>query len=297
MGRSPAAHLMARALCVSYFGHDSPGLKAALASAPFGVVNFWGGEPGRSSVAVQVAQNPAHPRFFVNGPLTGVALVGEGADGEEVARGLALNMVLYEQQLCSSPTFGAYVGSQEAARRFASSVRDHLDAIGLGFKLEPSDDALFVTNSARKVLSFKGSKVLASKSTENPWTLAVSAGHSNLDEAVASFPSFSVHGRRRFLELVVVDDVQKAAELVRRVPSMSAFRGVDKVQTIGLSLPEGKREEALWALSSSGVYRIVPVPDMFMRSSAEPYDGVALASLFTYAVYERRRPMTLEDAL
>lgn len=297
MSRSPAAHLMARALCISYLGHDSPGLKTALASAPFGAINFWGGEPARSTVAALVAQNPAHPRFFANGPLTGVAIVGQGQDGEAVAKGLALNMVLYEQQLCSSPTIGVYVGDYERALRFASQVRSHLESIGAGFEVDPSNDALFVTNSARKVMVLKGSKVLQSASVENPWTLAVSKGRSNMEAVVASFPSFNVHGRRRFLEMVVVEDVEKAAGIVRSVPAMTAFKGVDKVQTVGLSLPEEQRKEALWALSSTGIYRIVPIEDMFMRSSAEPYDGIALASLFTYAVYERRSPIPLEGAV
>jgi hypothetical protein len=66
---------------------------------------------------------------------------------------------------------------------------------------------------------------------------------------------------------------------------------------VGLSLPEKKREEALWALSSTGAYRIVPIEDMFMRSASEPYDGITLASLFSYAVYERRIPLSVEGAL
>ena len=33
-----------------------------------------------------------------------------------------------------------------------------------------------------------------------------------------------------------------------------------------------------------------------MRSASEPYDGTTLASLFTYAVYERHRPIPLEGA-
>ena len=297
MSKSPAAHLMARALCISYFGHDSPGLRAALTSAPFGVVNFWGGEPARGLVASQVAQNPARPRLFVNGPLTGVAIIAQGRDGEDVARGLALNMVLYEQQLCSSPTLGLYIGSMEAALRFASLVRNHLESIGPGYEVEWSDDAFFVTNSARRVMALKGSKVLSSSSAQNPWTLVVSRSTSSLEAAVASFPSFTVHGRRRFLEMVVVEDVEGAVELVKAVPGMEAYRGIDKVQTVGLSLPDKEREEALWALASSGVYRIVPIQDMFMRSAAEPYDGVALASLFTYAVHERQRPLPSGDVL
>ncbi|HUL39391.1 MAG TPA: acyl-CoA reductase [Methanomassiliicoccales archaeon] len=295
--RSPAAHLMARSLCISYFTHDSPGLISALGSAPFGVVNYWGGEPGRSLVAARLAQNPNHPRLFVNGPLTGIAVIGPGGDSEDVARGLALNMVLYEQQLCSSPTMGIYIGGYDAALRFASMVRNHLESIGPRYPVDPSNDALFVTNSARRVMALKGSKVLHSNNVQNPWTLAITKAFSNLDPVVTSFPSFSVHGRRRFLELVVVDSLEGAVSIVKKVPSMAAFAGVDKVQTIGLALAESGREEAVWAMAATGSYRIVPVEDMFMRSASEPYDGVGLASLFTYTVYERRSPLEMEDIL
>lgn len=297
MSKSPAAHLMARMLAVCYLGHDSPVLDAALASAPVGVVNFWGGEPARTAVGQKVARNQHRPRFFVNGPLTGVAIISEGRADEAAAHGLALNMLLYEQQLCSSPTLAAFIGPPDKALEFARSVAVHIDKVGEQYRSAAGDDFLFITNSARKVLQFKGSTVLASQDTENPWTIAVSAGQSNLDAAVVSFPSFNVHGRRRFVELVAVPDMEGAAEVVRKVPAMQAFHGIDRVQTVGLALPDALRDEAVWELASSGAYRFVPLEDMFMRSAIEPYDGTPLASLFTYAIHERRHPLPAEEGL
>jgi hypothetical protein len=203
---------------------------------------------------------------------------------------LALNMILYEQQLCSSPTMAFYIGSYEESLNFAAKVAGHLDAIGSQYLVEPSDDALFVRNSAQKVLTFNGSKVISSSSLRNPWTLAVSKGASNLEAVVESFPSFNVHGRRRFLEMVVLDSADRLAAFVAQLPGMNAFRGVDKVQTVGIALPEELRNEVLWSLAPSGIYRFVPVEDMFMRSATEPYDGMPMAALFTYAVYQREKP-------
>jgi hypothetical protein len=288
MAKSPAAHLMAKATMVCYFQHDSPALETALTAAPVGVVNFWGGEPARTVVGQKVARNPHRPRFFVNGPLTGVAIIAEARADEQAAHGLALNMLLYEQQLCSSPTLALFIGGFQEATGFARRVKDHLRRIGEQYRTTPSDDALFVTQGARRVMQLKGSTVLSSPDLNNPWTIAISKDQSNLDQAVASFPSFGVHGRRRFIEMVVVPNVERAARIIMDVPQMRAFQGIDKVQTVGMALPEGLREEALWALASSGVYRFVPLEDMYMRSAIEPYDGVALASLFTYAVHERK---------
>jgi hypothetical protein len=295
MAKSPAAHLMARAMLVSYFQHDSPVLETALTAAPVGVVNFWGGEPARTTVGQKVARNRHRPRYFVNGPLTGVAIISEARADEQAAHGLALNMLLYEQQLCSSPTLAVFVGTFEGAEGFARRVKEHLRRIGEQYKTSASDDALFVTNSARRVMQFHGSTLFASPDLDNPWTIAVSKERSNLDKAVASFPSFSVHGRRRFIEIVSVLDVERAAQIVVGVPRMQAFLGIDKVQTVGLAVDEGYREKVLWALAPSGIYRFVPLEDMYMRSAIEPYDGVALASLFTYAVHERRRLVHTED--
>jgi hypothetical protein len=296
MGKSPAAHLMARSLAISYMGHNSPTMEEALGQGDFGVVNFWGGEPARSEIGQKLSKNPHHPRLFVNGPLTGIAVIGGARADDSAAKGLALNMILYEQQLCSSPTLAFYIGSYEESLRFAAKVRDHLDSIGSQYPVEASNDALFVRNSAQKVLMFHGSKVLSSTSLKNPWTLAVSRRTSNLEAAVESFPSFNVHGRRRFLEMVVVDSTDGLARFVEHLPSMKAFRGVDKVQTVGTALPEELRREVLWSLAPSGVYRFVPVEDMFMRSATEPYDGMPLASLFTYAVYQRQMPTKEEMA-
>jgi hypothetical protein len=88
-------------------------------------VNFWGGEPARTEVMSRAAKNRGHPRCFSNGPLTGFALVSRDGGDERSARGLAENMVLYEQQLCSSPTMGAFVGVTGEALDFAQ-VAPHL---------------------------------------------------------------------------------------------------------------------------------------------------------------------------
>jgi hypothetical protein len=295
MHKSPAAHLMARATMISYLRHDSPALETALAAAPLGVINFWGGEPARTLVAQKVAGNPHRPRLFVNGPLTGVALMSQARADESAAHGLALNMLLYEQQLCSSPTLALFIGGFDEALGFAKRVKEHLRRIGEHYSTNPSDDALFVTHGARRVMQLKGSVVLSSPDPQNPWTIAVSRDQSNLDQAMSCFPSFGVHGRRRFIEVVAVPDVESATRIIAKVPRMQAFKGIDKVQTVGMALPEDLREEALWALAPSGVYRFVPLEDMYMRSAIESYDGMALASLFTYQVHDRRHQVKLEE--
>jgi hypothetical protein len=284
----PAAALMSEAIAITYFHHDSPRLRHLLEKGDLGVVNYWGGEPGLTKVLGQVAQNPHHPRFFSNGPLTGAAVVSRSGASEGAARGLAHNMVLYEQQLCSSPTIGAFVGTAEEAVGFAHMVAAELDSFGSQHPVATTPDGLFIRASSLRVMELKGSVVLWSKDLRNPWSLVVSESNSKLADALLSFPGFGFHGRRRFLELVIVDDLLEAAKLISAVPTMKGFEGIDKVQTVGFALGEEERALAEGLLAAKGIYRAVPVEDMYIRDPEEPYDGMFLASLFSYGMYCRR---------
>ena len=285
--RSPAANLMAQALVVAYFAHDSPRLLHLLEQGDVGAVNFWGGEPGRTEVMGRATTNRNHPRCFSNGPLTGFAIISPEGGDDSAARGLAENMVLYEQQLCSSPTMGAFIGVTSEALEFARSVADHLRDLGARNPVASSVDRGFLTSSALRVMELCGSHIVRSRDRDDPWAIAISDRVSRLDEAMASIPLFGPHVRRRFIELVVVRDVPSAVNVLTSLPAMNAYDGVDKVQTVGLALTERQSAEARTALLSSGAYRIVPLVDMYRRDPAEPYDGSPLAAQFSYAMYHR----------
>ena len=100
--------------------------------------------------------------------------------------------------------------------------------------------------------------------------------------------------RRRFLEIVVVDSVEEALEHIKRIPGSPAFKGIDGVQTVGYSISTEEKEKVFEKLASLGIYRIVPLSEMFMRSPIEPYDGVTLLSAFTRIVYRRDEKTFLE---
>jgi hypothetical protein len=293
--KGETAEAMRAALTVVYMNHDDEALEYLLGQAPVGVVNFWGGEPGRTSVRLKVAGNPNVPRFFANGPMTGVALVDQENATEATADGLAVDVVVYDQQLCSSPTLLAFVGEWEQGQAFAKMLGRFLDDIGAEFPLEMSDDQIFILQGARRSLMVQGSVLLSSKEQANPWTIAVDKGKIGVDLMMKDYPAMALHVRRRFLQVVVVKTMAEAAALVRELPKHVAFHGIDKVQTVGLALNEKDHADAMRLLSREGVYRFIPIGDMFMRGPAEPYDGVSMASLFTYACYTRGRPTQLGE--
>lgn len=289
--KSSVAEKMLKALLVSYYTHDSLTLKFLLGKGEIGVVNFWGGEPARTEVGKLVSENPFHPKFIVNGPLTGVAVIDEESADDEIAWGLAYNIILYDQQLCSSPTSAIFVGSLEKASEFTAKVAEHLDEIGGEYKMLLSEGENITLHGVRRSLQLNGANVFYSKSLENPWTIVVSKENSVLDNIIKYFPQYNIYHRKRFIEILVVDSIENVFYEIKKLPLREAFKGVDRVQTVGIALSQENLENVLEKLAKTGVYRIVPLADMFMRSAIEPYDGTILASAFTNTIYYRNKKL------
>ena len=271
-------------LFIAYLGHESETLEYLLREAPFGVVNFWGAQPAMGIVGAKVGENRHHPRYLVNGPLTGYVVIKEEHMGEAV-QGLALNIVLYDQQLCSSPTQAAFIGSKESLNSFSEKLGENLNVIGGAQPINVSEGANYTLQGVRRVLMMKGSKVVSGKDTSNPWTIVISDGTSKLGEAVTVFPQFNLYNRKRFIEIIRVDTFNEAVGLIEDLPENPGWIGVEKVQTIGAV---ELNEDEYNLLAETGAYRIVSLDDMYMRSPSEPYDGVSIPDAFTYRVYRRR---------
>ncbi|MEM2124760.1 MAG: acyl-CoA reductase [Candidatus Methanosuratincola sp.] len=284
------AELMREALAISYFSHDSTSLEYLLTKSKVGVVNFWGGEPARTEISRRVSSNPHHPTLIINGPLTGYAIVDAASAGESSALALARNILLYDQQLCSSPTEGAFVGSWEEAVEFATLVGKKLDELTEILPPKVTESYAYVIEGMRRSLQFKGSMVFKSESSPS-WTLALSKSRSILDDALRAFPEFGLHTRRRFMEIIVVEKYEDAIKMIEGLPKRKSFGGIDGVQSVGLSVSDDVRERLCTGLAERGIFRILPLEDMYMRSPLEPYDGMNLAQAFTYAVYRRDRPL------
>ncbi|MCW4013605.1 MAG: aldehyde dehydrogenase family protein [Candidatus Bathyarchaeota archaeon] len=271
-------------LFIAYLGHESEALDYLLREAPLGVVNFWGAQPAMGIVGAKVGENRHHPRYLVNGPLTGYVVVKE-EHMDEAVQGVALNIVLYDQQLCSSPTQSAFIGSKEALDGFVKKLGESLNFVGGAQPINVSEGGNYMLQGVRRALMMKGSKVVSSKDQSNPWTVVVSEGTSKLGEAVSVFPQFNLYNRKRFMEIIRVDDFSEAVDLISVLPDNPGWAGVEKVQTIGAV---ELNEDEYNLLAETGAYRIVSLDDMYMRSPSEPYDGVSLPDAFTYKVYRRR---------
>ncbi len=285
----PEAEVLSNAILIAYMRHNSEALRYLLEEAPVDLVNFWGGEPARTIIAEKVARNPHKPKFMVNGPLTGYAVVGSGVDLDKAADDLALNIVLYDQQLCSSPTEAAFIGSYEELIEFASKVGLRLNGYSEKFPLKLDDSERYLVHSVRRALTFEECEVFTPENGDISWTIVVSKDKPVLDKVIEFFPEYQLHVRKRFIEIVSVDTVDQAIKLIENIPHRETFKEVDGVQTVGYALPEKDAEAFISNLCKLRVYRIVPLRDMYMRSAIEPFDGMYLARELTYSIYLRRR--------
>jgi len=286
---APAARKMSNSCIVFYEQAGGDLLRFLMEKARIGVVNFWGADPALSEVSKSVSSNMNHPRLSLLGPLVGYAVVHSDADLEEAASSLAEGIIYYDQQLCSSPTEACFVGDLEQAKRYADNVGNKLEQMTSDFPIVKPEYEIHLLQSARNLLKANGSGLIIPSDGGPEWTLAVSSEKSNLDATVNSIPEFLLHARRRFLEIIAVESQSDVVEKVRRLPDRAPFKGVLRVQTVGLAASRERFEALTRLLYGSGAYRIVPLKEMHLRSPVEPFDGRHFARDFVDIIYIRQQ--------
>ncbi|MCX8209056.1 MAG: acyl-CoA reductase [Sulfolobales archaeon] len=281
-GSAYEVEAMSKAIYVLYMSHDSPALRYILEEAPVSVVNYWGGEPGRTRVLSMAMKNPHRPRVLINGPLTGMVLVDEESANYDTAIKLARDVVLYDQQLCSSPTLAVLIGSRNSLVVFLKTLSRALDEVGDKFPVELSEGSFYRLHSFRKSLELDGVGVVYSRSARNPWTVVV-RNLGELERAPLTWSTYS----RRVLEVMSIEnpsDLGKVLELQTRRLRKS---GIDGIQTVSYAVSRYRLEEIVKTLAKFNVYRVVPLGESFLRTPAEPYDGEFIPKYYTRTIYLR----------
>jgi hypothetical protein len=283
-----AARNMEDCLLVFYEQAGGDILRFLMENARIGVVNFWGADPALTEISKLIASNVNHPRLSLLGPLTGYAVVDKDTDLEEAARSLAEGITYYDQQLCSSPTEACFIGDPAQAKAFAENVGRKLEKITSELPTVKPEHEIHLIQSGRNLLRLNGSELILPPDGGPEWTLAVSEEKSNLDATVNSLPEFLLHVRRRFLEIISVKNELGILEKIRRLRDRTPFRGVLRVQTIGLAATHERYQALASLLCRSEAYRIVPLRKMHLRSPMEPFDGRHLARDFVDVIYIRQ---------
>jgi len=279
---------MSNASVVSYMSHDSKAYEYLLKEADLGAVNFWGGGPALSVIKRMMAENPNNPKLIINGPLTGVAVVDGNYtkdDQTKTAKGLAFDTILYRQQLCNSPTEAHFIGSYEDAKGFGEIFSHMLDEHDKSLPGELSEAQIYNTQVIRRSLKRAGSKVFMPDDGTARWTVVVSKDQSNIDNVTNNSNHFSIYQRPVFLEIVAVPELDGSLTKIEELPHRKCYQGVEKAQTVGYAMDERSAKDFAKELSKIGIYRVVPVGQMYYRTAYEPSDGEYLARELTFLSY------------
>lgn len=274
---------LSRALVVTYIGHSSSLMEYLLAKSNISVVNYWGGEPGRSSILNLILRNPYRPKVIINGPLTGLAIIDGKMVNESVAKDLAREMIIYDQQLCSSPTFAIFIGSFEEAKFFAKMVGEELNKLGSGFPIDVGENKLYRFLVNRKILELEGKYVLYSINPGNPWTIAIDLFKGDIKVS----KEVDFYSRRRFIEIIVIEDMDKLKLVFNKLLEFLMKVGLDGFQTISTLLKREDMDNVLKMLLDYKIYRCIPLGESLLRTPLEPFDGEFLPRYFTYPLYIR----------
>ena len=195
-------------------------------------------------------------------------------------------MVLYYQQLCSSPTHAIFIGSKDSALKFAQRLGEALNNVGRWFPRDSKEGELHNLILLSKNLEIQGVRVFYSENPGNAWTIAVKTLESVTNFAYSLKYPHTIP-RRCFIEIIVLKDARGLKEAILHLIENLRRNGVDKFQTASIKVSERNLNHVLKVLSILGIYRIAPKGESYFKTPLEPYDGEFLPRYFTYTMYLR----------
>lgn len=258
-------------------------LHALLRTGPFDAGVFWGGREMLDALLPRFAANPRHPLAIPMEPLTGVAFITQeyAERTRSAASDLGESMVVFGQQLCSSPTEAYFVGEHGRAEEFAAELAAQLArSAEAGERMIAGREAVLL-DRVRDRCEERGSTVHTPPHGSAAWTV-VATRHTSVFEGFPAGLRLPIHDRHGFLELISVPDIETAADRIAALPGAPCHTAIKQVQTV-LRLADVTDAQRLAGLlrARRGVYRVVPPAHVAARHPVEPADGQHLLSLFT----------------
>jgi hypothetical protein len=271
--------------------HRDPGenrqLHALLRTGPFDAGVFWGGREMLDAVLPQFAANPRHPLAIPMEPLTGVALITQHYVERarhalaEAAHELSESMVVFGQQLCSSPTEAYFVGDHSRAEDLAAALAVELAQSPEASARMITDRQAVLLDRVRDRCEELGAAVHTPTHGSAAWTV-VSSQNTSVFEQFPADLCLPIHDRHGFLELICVPDIETAADRIAALSAAPCHAAIKQVQTV-LRLADLADAQRLARLlrPRRGIYRVVPPDYVAARHPMEPADGQHFLSQFT----------------
>ncbi len=232
---------LANCLAVTYWPGGSEDLEQVAFSEADAVIAY-GSDETIEDVSRRV---PAATRLLTYPNRVSAALVARGAltrdEAQSLARGLALDVVTFDQQGCVSPHVVYVEGGGERtplefARLVAAALEDYAREVPRGI-LTPGESTHI--HQLRAQAEIRGAEVLASQAGTE-WTVIVEER-----------PEFEPSPLNRVIQVRAVDDLTVALGALGRVGS--------RLQTVAVAAPPEGLQELAGRLGAIGATRLVPV--------------------------------------
>jgi len=251
----------------------------ALEQAHLGGIDLLVGWGGQEAEAHYRAAMPAERPVVFHGHRLGIAVIGPGADLDQVATGLARDTTVFDQHACLSPHVALVVGHDLKALGDRISVALEAERARLP-EGRPDPGVLAAVTQRRGVAELE-----AAMGSEQLWTPP--DGSAAWTVATHSGPGLPVSPLGRFLTLVPARDL---ADLLARLDSWSGL-----FQNAAVAWPENTGETVALALAQRGASRLCPPGMMASPSMMWHHDGHAcLAAMVRWCDEESSLPEELK---
>lgn len=206
---------------------------------------------------LRAAAPPGLPALYHGHRLGFALLASEALPGPGLARQVAYDVVLFDQEACLAPHVVFVEGDQQAASRFGQALAAEMAT--LADELPPGEVALARAWSVRQALD--GWAVEAPGPLELLPVLGGTAGH----VVVGPLERFEPSPLSRTVRVVPVADLDQALALVKPLGGL--------LQNVALAAPPARREALVEQLAALGVTRVCPPGRMGIPSMMWHHDG------------------------
>ncbi|MBI5240270.1 MAG: hypothetical protein HY926_07335 [Elusimicrobia bacterium] len=262
---------ISRSLAVVQFSQKQTDVIAEFKREADGIV-VWGGE---SAVRGWRDGLPARSRLIVFGPKLSVAVATRRGlaerTPEDLARRLAREMSIWDQNACTAPQ-ACYVEGEAQARRLLEALPKALDQTGRDMPAGGVDaDAAVEIQKLRgvaEVAEVRGEGALRASARRLDWTVI-------LDRDLTLSPS-PLHRTLRLVPFKRLPDV---------LEQLASLRGY--IQTVGLAAGEAEGEALADRFSDAGALRVLELGHMAEGEIDDPHDGAQDLPQFMRLVLRR----------
>jgi len=240
-------------------------------------IMFWGGKNAEDHYR---NITPDNVKFISNGPRYSLSLIEESAMTDKDYKGLAKDIISWEQQACSSPQAVYIIGDTiKACERLKDSLKEQIKA--LSYKELSLDEKI-------EILKIREQHRMDALCNDIDWP------EHFINEAFSLLPLINEKIKPSPLHRnVYIKSISSISEFFNSIKSYNSI-----LQTLGTRLSQKNKEKLLSRSKKSGFTRIVPPGKMSEGLFGAPHDGhYLLQELIRFVSMEEDKYDSLNELL